>query len=102
MYGISPYDIIPSKIVAMFLQMCMDGVEVDTEDRFSGLGTLVVRKEGENETKCNVEIAEFEHKFTGELKGKKVVEDEEVEEKRSGKCTGSLINAVLLYSKNLN
>ena len=41
--------IIPSKIVAMFLQMCMDGVEVDTEDRFSGLGTLVVRKEGENE-----------------------------------------------------
>jgi len=33
-------------------------------------------KEGENETKCNVDIGEFEHKFTGELKGKKVVEDD--------------------------
>ena len=33
-------------------------------------------KEGENETKCNVDICEFEHKFTGELKGKKVVEDD--------------------------
>jgi len=35
--------IIPSKIVAMFLQMCMDGMEVKVEDRFSGLGELVVR-----------------------------------------------------------
>lgn len=35
--------IIPSKIVAMFLQMCMDGMEVKVEDRFSGLGSLVVR-----------------------------------------------------------
>ena len=33
-------------------------------------------KEGSNETKCNVKIEEFEHKFTGNLKGKKVVEDE--------------------------
>ena len=33
-------------------------------------------KEGENETKCMVEINEFEHKFTGQLTGKKVVEDE--------------------------
>jgi len=33
-------------------------------------------KEGSNETKCNVQIDEFEHKFTGNLKGKKVVEDE--------------------------
>ncbi|KAL9185193.1 hypothetical protein ACHAXT_002970 [Thalassiosira profunda] len=36
--------IIPSKIVAMFLQMCMDGMEVGVEDRFSGLGELVVRE----------------------------------------------------------
>ena len=33
-------------------------------------------KEGANETKCMVEIVEFEHKFTSGLKGKKVVEDE--------------------------
>ncbi len=33
-------------------------------------------KEGANETKCRVEIEEFEHKFTSDLKGKKVVEDE--------------------------
>ena len=33
-------------------------------------------KEGSNETKCKVEIEEFAHKFTGKLKGKKVVEDE--------------------------
>ncbi|KAL7537490.1 hypothetical protein ACHAXR_007846 [Thalassiosira sp. AJA248-18] len=37
--------IIPSKIVALFLQMCMDGMEVKVEDRFSGLGELVVRTE---------------------------------------------------------
>mmetsp|Transcript_7137 Transcript_7137/g.17744 ORF Transcript_7137/g.17744 Transcript_7137/m.17744 type:complete len:725 (+) Transcript_7137:171-2345(+) len=42
--------IIPSKIVAMFLQMCMDGMEVKVEDRFSGLGSLVVRDDNlENE-----------------------------------------------------
>lgn len=34
--------IIPSKIVAMFLQMCMDGMEVGIRDRYSGLGELVV------------------------------------------------------------
>merc|ERR1719381_361772 len=33
-------------------------------------------KEGSNETKCNVVIEELQHKFTGKLKGKKVVEDE--------------------------
>lgn len=33
-------------------------------------------KEGDNETKCRVDIEEFTHKFTGDLKGKKVVEDE--------------------------
>ena len=33
-------------------------------------------KEGSNETKCKVEIEEFCHKFEGQLKGKKVVEDE--------------------------
>lgn len=33
-------------------------------------------KEGENETKCRVDVEEFTHKFTGDLKGKKVVEDE--------------------------
>merc|ERR1719289_817500 len=33
-------------------------------------------KEGENETTCQVEIAEFQHAFTSKLKGKKVVEDE--------------------------
>ena len=37
--------IIPSKIVEMFLGMCRDGIEVGVEDRFSGLGTLVVRDE---------------------------------------------------------
>lgn len=41
--------IIPSKIVAMFLQMCMDGMEVQVEDRFSGLGKLVVRTDGYEE-----------------------------------------------------
>mmetsp|Transcript_13965 Transcript_13965/g.24910 ORF Transcript_13965/g.24910 Transcript_13965/m.24910 type:complete len:721 (-) Transcript_13965:174-2336(-) len=39
--------IIPSKIVSMFLQMCMDGMEVKVEDRFSGLGELVVRTQEE-------------------------------------------------------
>merc|ERR550519_2885978 len=33
-------------------------------------------KEGEDEVKCNVEINEFQHNFTSDLKGKKVVEDE--------------------------
>merc|ERR1719447_1242807 len=33
-------------------------------------------KEGSNETKCNVVIEELQHKFTGKLKGKKVVEDD--------------------------
>ena len=33
-------------------------------------------KEGSNETTCKVEVEEFCHKFTGKLKGKKVVEDE--------------------------
>ena len=36
----------------MFLQMCMDGMEVKVEDRFSGLGELVVRTANdENESK---------------------------------------------------
>jgi len=35
-------------------------------------------KDGGNETKCNVEIAEFQHSFTSQLKGKKVVEDDTV------------------------
>lgn len=47
--------IIPSKIVSMFLQMCMDGMEVKPEDRFSGLGELVVR------TDPNVEENEPKH-----------------------------------------
>jgi len=33
-------------------------------------------KEGENETNCKVEISEFQHAFTSQLKGKQVVEDE--------------------------
>ena len=35
--------IVPGKIVAMFLQMCIDGMEIKIEDCFSGLGDLVVR-----------------------------------------------------------
>jgi len=34
--------IIPSKIVDVFMKMCADGIEVDIEDRFCGLGSLVV------------------------------------------------------------
>lgn len=37
--------IIPSKIVSNFLQMCKDNDEVKVEDRFSGLGALVVQDE---------------------------------------------------------
>lgn len=33
-------------------------------------------KEGKSESSCKVEIAEFEHAFTSQLKGKKVVEDD--------------------------
>jgi len=40
--------IIPSKIVANFLQMCRDEMQVKIEDRFSGLGALVVREESES------------------------------------------------------
>jgi len=40
--------IIPSKIVANFLQMCRDEMQVKIEDRFSGLGSLVVREESES------------------------------------------------------
>jgi len=42
--------IIPSKIVEMFLGMCRDGIEVGVEDRFSGLGTLVVLDEQTEES----------------------------------------------------
>ncbi|KAL3795763.1 hypothetical protein HJC23_008250 [Cyclotella cryptica] len=38
--------IIPGKVVHMFLQMCADGMEASIEDRFCGLGSLVVRDEG--------------------------------------------------------
>jgi S1-C subfamily serine protease len=34
--------IIPSKIVDVFMKMCTDGIEVDVEDKFCGLGSLVV------------------------------------------------------------
>ena len=37
--------IIPSKIVSNFLQMCRDNDEVRVENRFSGLGALVVQEE---------------------------------------------------------
>ena len=54
--------IIPSKIVAMFLQMSMDGMAVGVEDRFSGLGALVVPADGDEDEPrhvpgiCNVSI----------------------------------------------
>ena len=41
--------IIPTKIVEMFLGMCRDGIEVGVEDRFSGLGSLVVLDEQTSE-----------------------------------------------------
>lgn len=66
-----------------FLIKCEDGVCTldirSAELSDSGEYKCVIQdfgKEGENETKCNVQIEEFAHKFTGELKGKKVVEDE--------------------------
>mmetsp|Transcript_12213 Transcript_12213/g.20102 ORF Transcript_12213/g.20102 Transcript_12213/m.20102 type:complete len:451 (+) Transcript_12213:210-1562(+) len=43
--------IIPSKIVSNFLQMCQDNDEVKVEDRFSGLGALVVQEESIEESK---------------------------------------------------
>ncbi len=43
--------IIPSKIVSNFLQMCKDNDEVKLEDRFSGLGALVVQEESVEESK---------------------------------------------------
>lgn len=43
--------IIPSKIVSNFLQMCRDKDEVKVEDRFSGLGALVVHEESIEESK---------------------------------------------------
>ncbi|KAL7455369.1 hypothetical protein ACHAWC_006912 [Mediolabrus comicus] len=43
--------IIPSKIVSNFLQMCRDNDEVKVEDRFSGLGALVVQEECLEQTK---------------------------------------------------
>ena len=35
--------IIPGKVVQMFLEMCRDGMEADLEDRFCGLGSLVLK-----------------------------------------------------------
>jgi len=43
--------IIPSKIVSNFLQMCKDNNEVKVEDRFSGLGALVVQEESIEDSK---------------------------------------------------
>jgi len=43
--------IIPSKIVSNFLQMCKDNDEVKVEDRFSGLGALVVQEESIEDSK---------------------------------------------------
>lgn len=43
--------IIPSKIVSNFLQMCRDNDEVKVENRFSGLGALVVQEECLEQTK---------------------------------------------------
>jgi len=43
--------IIPSKIVSNFLQMCKDNDEVKVDDRFSGLGALVVQEESIEDSK---------------------------------------------------
>ena len=43
--------IIPSKIVSNFLDMCRESDEVALEDRFSGLGALVVQEESIEESK---------------------------------------------------
>lgn len=34
--------IVPGKIVSMFLSMCRDGMEASADERFSGLGTLIM------------------------------------------------------------
>merc|ERR1711962_1531751 len=66
-----------------FLQKCEDGVCTldirSAELSDSGEYKCVIQdfgKEGDNETKCRVQIDEFTHNFTGKLKGKKVVEEE--------------------------
>ncbi len=42
--------IVPGKIVSMFLSMCRDGVEASAEERFNGLGTLIMTSDrGRNE-----------------------------------------------------
>jgi len=49
-YG-QPSYIIPTKVISAFLSMCKSGMHIDIDDRFSGLGSLVVEKYRPNEPK---------------------------------------------------
>jgi hypothetical protein len=49
--------IIPGKVVHMFLQMCQDNMEASIEDRFCGLGSLVVRNTNDGESRSSVGLS---------------------------------------------